>query len=108
CLVESTRLAVRDAGSKCRIKRVHIEGDINRRLKLQNQSVWHMTHLNSLHTESPGLLPLMPVDCADADLHQSFRESFLHDPGKRTRVRVAISLQFIVQIRVSIKMQDTQ
>jgi hypothetical protein len=42
----------------------------------------------------------------DADLDQPAGQSLLHDPGERTCVGEAVALEFIVEIGMSVDVQD--
>ena len=50
----------------------------------------------------------MGIHRADADLDQPVGQPLLHDPGKRTGMRIPVPVERIVQIRMGVKVQDVQ
>ena len=48
------------------------------------------------------------VDSANADLYQAAGQMFLHDACKGAGMREAIAVEHIVEVRVSVEVQDGQ
>jgi hypothetical protein len=97
---------VRHAWSQTRLYDVQIEGEIHRLFELQRMAAVPVLHLDHLDCEAPGLITLVLVDGPHPYLHQTVCQTFFHDPGKRTGVRVAIALEYVVQIPVGIQMKN--
>ena len=63
-------------------------------------------HLDRVDVEAPDLIALMRRQRADADLHESPAQLFLHDPRERAGVRKAIALELVVKIAVGVDVKD--
>ncbi len=48
----------------------------------------------------------MPVEGANSDLHQARRVAALHDPGERRGVAQRIAFEIVVEVGVSVKVED--
>ena len=48
------------------------------------------------------------VDGANADLHQSAGQMFLHDAREGAGMRVAVAIEHIVKVRMSVEVQNRQ
>ena len=51
------------------------------------------------------LRALMPGHRTNADLHESRRKAFLHDARERARVRIPVTLDFLIEIGVSVDVE---
>ena len=104
----TARLAVRHAGGERRIEHVQIDRNVERSVESEAAAGVPVAHLDDLHAELLGLRALVAVHRANPDLHQAPDDSQFHDPGERARVRQAATLEFVVEVRVSIELQDVQ
>ena len=67
-----------------------------------------MTHLDDFDTKLFGLLALMGIHRADADLDETFSRALLHDAGEWAGMRQAIAFEFVVEVGVSVEVDDGQ
>ena len=65
-----------------------------------------MLHLDRIDGESRDLIALVRGQRADADLHQPRAQVFFHDARERAGVRIAIALEFVIEIGVRVDVQD--
>src|SRR6266851_9798056 len=79
----SARLAMRDAGRKGGIERVHVEGDINGAIDFHPLRCGQVAHFDYFDAEFPGLLALMSVDGPNTDLDQTLGCALFHDACER-------------------------
>src|SRR4026208_2070035 len=94
--------------SKGRIESVHAETDIDRRIKFQFHRTLPVLHLVNFHTELLCLRPLVAVHGPNTDLNQTIGQMVLHYSGKRAGMRETVPLQFVVEIRMRIEMENGQ
>src|SRR5580704_17464868 len=102
------RLAMRDSRRKRRIEHIHIERNINWPVNSQPVVSGQSSHLDHFNAKSRRLLQLMPIHRPNPHLQQSLRQPLLHDARKRTRMRYPAPLELVIQIRMSVKMNDRQ
>src|SRR5581483_4367109 len=65
-------------------------------------------HLHDFYSELVSLLFLMLVHGSNADLHEALHQAGFHDPREWARVRQAIALELIIEVRVSVEMKNRQ
>src|ERR1700694_4262466 len=99
---------MRHTRRKCRIERIYIKRDVNRRIKLKLIVFVVASHLHYFHPKPFDLFPLMRIDCTDAYLDKTLYQSVFHDACKRRSVGITIGLKIVVEIGMSIEMQNTQ
>src|SRR5215470_10022181 len=99
---------MRDAGCKGGVEDVHVERDVDRApgLHLLERSL--PTDFEDFDAEARGLFFLVLVHRTDADLDKALSKLFFHDASKRRGVRMAVALEVIVEIGVSVEMNDGQ
>src|SRR5579863_1499746 len=102
----SSRLAVRNSGREGGVKHVDVERNINGSSKLESLERWQFPHLHNFNPEARRLLSLMRIHGPDTDLNQPLHQSFFHDPGKRTSVRIAVPLKFLVQVGMGVEVNQ--
>src|SRR6185295_6504502 len=91
-----------------RVQRIQVYRDVDGCVEGDAQVIAHMAHLDDLDTEPARLRALMPAGRANPDLHQAIRESILHDPRERTRVRETVTLELVVEVRVRVDVKDRE
>ncbi len=105
---QPTGLGVRDAGGEGRIEAVKVNRHIEWARQFGACTSYPRSHIDRLDTEAPGLLMLMTIGRADADLHQARGEAPLHDACERAGVREAAALELVVEVGVRIDVEDGQ
>ena len=99
---------MRHARREGRVETIEVHAHIERAREHRHHAAHELAHGDDLHAEPLRLLPLMPVERPDADLHEPRRKALLHDPRERRRMRVRIALEVVVEIGVGVDVQDLQ
>src|SRR5262249_52935608 len=104
---EAAWLAMRDTRRERRIERVHVNRNINRRFETQFEAILEISHLDYFHPEAFGLLTLMTVHRANADLYQTLRQRFLQNARKWAGMRIRITVKIVIEIGMRVEVQNT-
>ena len=99
---------VRNTGSERRVERIQVDADVKRCGRDRHLIRCEASHFHDLDPEPLRLLAAMRVERTDSDLDEACRKSPLHDPGERRRMAERIALEIVIEIGVSIEMQDVQ
>src|ERR1041385_856462 len=99
---------MRDARSEGRIKSIHIERDVDRRIEIEAEIIAPIFHLDDFNAEPCDLLPLMSGHRADADLDEPRDQSLFHNARERASVRITIALEFVIDIWMSVEVKNGQ
>src|SRR5215470_12484331 len=100
---------MRHAGRESGIERVDVDGEVDRRLKVEvERQVPAATRFDDLDTEALELRSMMVGHAAKSDLNQSIGESLLHDPSERRGVRTWVALVGVIDVGVSVDVEDRQ
>src|SRR5688572_10266416 len=99
---------MRDSRSVCRIDAVHVERDIDGRMKSQVDIVAKVACLDHFNFETFDLFPLMSGGRTNAYLNQTIGQAFLHDACKRRCMRTRIALKVVIDVGMRIEVQDRQ
>src|SRR5437899_1831848 len=97
---------MRNTRRKRWIERVEIQRDVDRTVQIEWLAWLILAHRHDLHAKTVCLLALVRVHGANAHLHEPRRQSLLQDPREWAGMRSAAALELIIQIRVSINMQN--
>ena len=87
---EPTRLGMGDSGRERRIEAVEVDGHVERAGGIGTR-LGEVAHGDHRRAEPLGWARWWLVEGANADLDQPIGEPFLHDPGERTGVGVAVA-----------------
>src|SRR5439155_2318832 len=63
-------------------------------------------HVDYLDAESLDLIALVTRERSNAHLYEAVGESLLHDPREGTGVRIPIAIEFVVEIRMRIDVEN--
>jgi hypothetical protein len=80
---QAAAFRVGHAGRKSRVEPVEVDGHVDRAARDRDLLRVELVHSHDLDAETPGLVLLVGVERADADLDQPLRQALLHDAGER-------------------------